>query len=228
MDRAEKIIDLLSRKYKINPEEFIVNKVRGRPLFDMIVGVMLSQNTSDKNAMKALENLRKEFGDPLDPCRIKDADQHRVEQLIRPAGMYRQRAMNILSLARLFCDRDFVKRLEEKIKYSNPLEAREILMKLPGIGIKSADVILNQYFGKPVFAVDTHIRRISLRLGVVESKSYRTISEWWMKNLPPEKYLLAHLLLITHGRRTCRARSPKCGECPIRDYCDYYRSAEGR
>ncbi len=228
MDRAEKIIDLLSRKYKINPEEFIVNKVRGRPLFDMIVGVMLSQNTSDKNAMKALENLRKEFGDPLDPCRIKDADHHRVEELIRPAGMYRQRAMNILSLARLFCDKDFVNRLEEKIKYSNPLEAREILMKLPGIGIKSADVILNQYFGKPVFAVDTHIRRISLRLGVVKTKSYRTISEWWMKNLPPEKYLLAHLLLITHGRRTCRARFPKCGECPIREYCDYYRSAEGR
>jgi len=228
LDRAEKIIDLLSRKYKINPEEFIVNKVRGRPLFDMIVGVMLSQNTSDKNAMKALENLRKEFGDPLDPCRIKDADHHRVEELIRPAGMYRQRAMNILSLARLFCDKDFVNRLEEKIKYSNPLEAREILMKLPGIGIKSADVILNQYFGKPVFAVDTHIRRISLRLGVVKTKSYRTISEWWMKNLPPEKYLLAHLLLITHGRRTCRARFPKCGECPIREYCDYYRSAEGR
>ena len=227
MNKAEEIIDLLSRKYRINPEEFIVNKVRGRPLFDMIVGVMLSQNTSDKNAMKALENLRRRFGDPLDPCRIKDADKHVVEELIRPAGLYRQRAENILSLARLFCNKYFVEKLMENIKHSNPLEAREILMKLPGIGIKSADVVLNQYFGKPVFAVDTHIRRISLRLGVVKSKSYRVISEWWMRNLPPEKYLLAHLLLITHGRRTCRARYSKCEECPIWDYCNYYRSERG-
>ncbi len=227
MNRAKKIIDLLSRKYRINPEEFIVNKVKGRPLFDMIIGVLLSQNTSDKNAIRALHNLRKAFGDPLNPCMIKEASPEQIEELIKPAGMYRQRAKKILALANLFCKENFAKELIDKIKASDPEKARDLLMSLPGIGIKSADVILNQYFGKPVFAVDTHIRRISLRLGVVKSKNYRTISDWWMKNLPRDKYLYAHLLLITHGRRTCKARTSKCGECPIRDYCEYYRSEKG-
>ncbi len=227
MDRAEEIIDLLSRKYRINLEEFIVNKVKGRPLFDMIIGVLLSQNTSDKNAIRALHNLRKAFGDPLNPCMIREASTEQIEELIKPAGMYKQRAKNVLALANLFCKENFTKELIDKIKTSDPEKARDLLISLPGIGIKSADVILNQYFEKPVFAVDTHIRRISLRLGVVKSKNYRTISNWWMKNLPQDKYLRAHLLLITHGRRTCKARAPKCSECPIRDYCEYYKSAKG-
>jgi len=227
LDRAEEIIDLLSRKYRINLEEFIVNKVKGRPLFDMIIGVLLSQNTSDKNAIRALHNLRKAFGDPLNPCMIREASPEYIEELIKPAGMYKQRAKNVLALANLFCKENFTKELIDKIKTSDPEKARDLLISLPGIGIKSADVILNQYFEKPVFAVDTHIRRISLRLGVVKSKNYRTISNWWMKNLPQDKYLRAHLLLITHGRRTCKARAPKCSECPIRDYCEYYKSAKG-
>jgi endonuclease-3 len=215
------ILERLRKKYKLNLSEFIAPQLTDKSLFEFIIGVMLSQNTSDKNAIKAYRRLLEKYGDPLRPEAILSKPIDELIDAIRPAGMYSVRARNIVHLARLFSNRGFEEELKNRIRRASLEEARKILTSLPGIGIKSADVILSQYFKIPAFPVDTHIRRITLRLGYVKSRSYREISEWWMKITPPEHYVEVHLLLITHGRRTCRARNPLCSECPLKDICRY-------
>ncbi len=215
------ILERLRGKYRLDLSEFIAPRLKKKSLFEFIIGVMLSQNTSDKNAIKAYERLIKRFGDPIKPKAIAKSSLEAIMEAIRPAGMYRVRARNIHELARIFSQPGFEEELTRKIRDAGLNEARRILMSLPGVGVKSADVILSQFFGKPAFPVDTHIRRITNRLGYVRSNNYHVLSKWWMENTSPENYVELHLLLITHGRRTCRARKPLCDECPIRDLCMY-------
>lgn len=215
----------LRERYVVELGEFIAPRLRGRNLFEFMVGVMLSQNTSDKNAIRAYNALREALGE-ITPEKILELGEERLAEIIRPAGMYRARARNIVGLARRLRGRGLVE-LDEKLGRLGVEEARRILVGLPGIGAKTADVILLMYYGKPTFPVDTHIRRITRRLGVVERDRYEDIRGWWMSQLPPDKYLEAHLLLITHGRRTCRARGPMCDACPLRDLCRYASERRG-
>lgn len=215
--------------HRLNLSEFIVPRLIGKPLFEFIVGVMLSQNTSDRNAIKAYKNLIKIYGSPLTPNKILSKPINVLEDAIKIAGIYKQRAKRIYELAKLFSKPGFEEELKEKIKALDVNEARQILMELPGVGIKSADVILSQYFGKPSFPVDTHIRRITARLGYVNTHDYLSISDWWKSILEPRNYLETHLLLIIHGRKICRARSPLCEKCLLsRDVCRYGRKRLGK
>ncbi len=216
------ILQRLREMHRLDLSEFIAPRLINRSLFEFIIGVMLSQNTSDKNAIKAYKNLIKIYGSPLSPDKILSKPINVLEEAIKIAGMYKQRAKRIYELAKLFSKPGFEKELREKINALNVDEARQVLMELPGVGIKSADVILSQYFGKPSFPVDTHIRRITIRLGYINAHDYISISNWWRTILEPKDYLEAHLLLITHGRRICRARGPLCEKCLLsRDICKY-------
>lgn len=216
------IEEVLRRHYNINPEEFVAMKLKDSSLFEIIIGTVLSQNTSDRNSLKAFNNLRRAFG-KLEPRKIAGSGRHSIEELIRPAGLYRNRARVIIELAEVFSREGFEEHLAKTIAELPAEPARRLLMELPGIGEKTADVVLLMYFNKPVFPIDTHIRRISRRLGVVSSASYNAISRYWIENASPHNYLSLHLLLIVHGRRTCKARNPRCSTCPISIYCNYAR-----
>ncbi len=224
---GEEIYRKLKKKYRINLNEFIAPRIKNKDLFEFIIGVLLSQNTSDKNAIRAYNNLLSNLGS-ITPEKILMKKPEEIAFLIKPAGMHFQRTKRIIELAKIFSNKEFVTELIDKIKNSSIEEGRKLLMNLPGIGEKTADVVLLMYFNKPVFPVDTHIRRITLRLGVVDKPSYEKISGWWMKELDEKHYLEAHLLLITHGRITCKAKNPDCKNCPIKQYCKYYASRSNK
>ncbi len=223
MGIGEEIYRELKKKYRINSNEFIVPRIKNKDLFEFIIGVVLSQNTSDKNAIRAYNNLVSSL-ETITPEKILMKKPEEIAFLIKPAGMHVQRAKRIIELAKIFSNKEFITELIDKIKNSSIEEGRKLLKNLPGVGEKTADVVLLMYFNKPVFPVDTHIRRITLRLGVVNKPSYEKISEWWMNELEKNHYLEAHLLLITHGRNTCKAKNPNCKNCPIIKYCKYHSS----
>lgn len=144
-----------------------------------------------------------------------------IADQIRVAGIHRERAIRMKELARTFKEKDVEKVLSNYINRGELDVARRELLKLPGIGRKTADVILLMYYRVPTFPVDTHITRITSRLGYVGNLSYNTIRDFWMKNTSPEHYLSLHLLLIEHGRRTCKSRRPLCNRCCIRELCNF-------
>ncbi len=223
VDKLRDIIVLLRRMHgRIDPGEFIATRVRSRGFFEFIVGVMLSQNTSDKNAIRAYEGLKKLLGGRITPEAVLSRSPEEIAEAIRPAGMYNQRARRIVELAEIFHGIG-EEELVLRIRGSSLEEARRILTDLPGVGVKTADVVLLMYFGKPTFPVDTHITRITRRLGVLERYSYEDIRRFWMNVLDEKDYLEGHLLLITHGRRICKARNPLCSRCLLRSFCSYWK-----
>ncbi len=222
MDESSDILVLLRKQHgSIDLSGFIAPRLRGVGLYEFIVGVMLSQNTSDRNAIRAYNNLKKLLN-KISPEKVLETSIEEIIKAIKPAGMYLSRSKRIVELAKLFNKPGFEEELINKIEKLDPEEARKLLVSLPGIGYKTADVVLLMYFGKPSFPVDTHIARITRRLGFVEKNNYEEIRRFWMKVFDPSDYLEAHLLLITHGRRICRARNPLCNICLLKNICKYY------
>jgi endonuclease-3 len=217
------IYSRLKSKYELNLEDFVAPRLRGMSLFEFIVAVILSQNTSDKNAWRAYSNLKSRLKE-ITPKRVLEINPGELTELIRPAGMHYTRSRKILELARVFAERNVESLIEENIERGDIEELRHLLLKLPGIGFKTADVVLLMYFNQPVFPVDTHITRITNRLGFVKRRNYEEISSFWARNTSPDKYLELHLLLIEHGRETCKARKTLCIECVIKDLCEYYKA----
>jgi endonuclease-3 len=220
------ILEKLEKFYNLDEEEFTVSYVSKTSLFEFIVAVVLSQNTSDKNAVKALENLRKRLG-VINPESVLNVGIEELADLIKPAGIHRERSRILLELAKIFCENMFEAKLIREVEKNDVEASRKILMRLPGVGPKTADVVLLVFFGKPVFPVDTHIRRITKRLGYVKKDNYYEISNFWASNTSQSNYMSLHLLLIAHGRRTCRALKPFCETCPINGFCEHGRRVVG-
>lgn len=210
----------LASKYVLNPEDFIAPRLKDISLFEFIIAVMLSQNTNDRNAWRAYENLKKSLG-TITPERIESIDLEDIAMSIKIAGMYRNRALRIKELARIFKLEDIDRCIRDNLSRGNIEEARKRLLEIPGVGYKTADVVLLMYYGVPIFPVDTHIKRITTRMGFIRKRDYDSISRFWANNTSPGNYLQLHLLLITHGRETCKARDPKCMHCVLRDLCSY-------
>ncbi|WP_291766290.1 endonuclease III domain-containing protein [Caldivirga sp. UBA161] len=204
----------------VNEKEFLGRWVfiNNASVFEGLVAVMLTQNTSDKVATRVYERLKERLG-LITPNAILSLSRGELENILRPIGSFRQRAGRLIELATVVNER-YGGSLEF-IRGMNTDEAKRILMSLPGVGPKTADVVLLN-LGKPVFPVDTHIMRISHRLGVVGS--YEKVSAFWIKLLKPSEYLMVHLGLIAFGRAICRSRKPLCGNCPLRVKCKYYIS----
>ena len=212
------VLKSLKSSLSVNVEDYVAldSYERSKSAFALLIATVLSQNTSDKNAMKAFESLKKRIG--LSPDRISKASLKELEEAVRPAGLYKRRAMVIKELSSMVSERGeewLLKILEMPLE-----EARKELLKLPGIGRKTADVLLLFLAGKPTFPVDTHITRIAKRIGIVDEKaSYEEIRSKLMEIFSPEDYLEAHLLLIALGRRYCKALKPLCESCPVRQHC---------
>lgn len=203
---------------KVNEEEFLGRWVfiNNASVFEGLVAVMLTQNTSDKVATRVYERLKGRLGS-ITPNTILSLSVSELEDILRPIGSFRQRARRLIELAIVVNERyggslEFIRSMSVN-------EAREILMSLPGVGPKTADVVLLN-LGKPVFPVDTHIMRISHRLGI--EGGYEKVSSFWIRLLNPSEYLMAHLGLIAFGRAICKSRKPLCSNCPLRVKCRYY------
>jgi endonuclease III len=174
--------------------------------FELLVAVVLSAQATDKSVNLA---TRKLF--PATPEKIVKLGVSGLEECIRSIGLYRTKAKNVVALSKI---------LLEEHGGEVPAE-REALERLPGVGRKTANVVLNTAFGQPTMAVDTHILRVANRTGLAPGKDARQVEERLLKFTPPEFAKNAHHWLILHGRYVCLARKPGCPQCLIRDLCEF-------
>ena len=176
--------------------------------YTLLVAVVLSAQATDKGVNKATKALFEIADTPEKMVKLGEA---RLTQHIKTIGLYRNKAKNVIALS---------KALAEQHRGHVPRD-REALEALPGVGRKSANVVLNVAFGEPVIAVDTHIFRVSNRTGLAPGKDPRAVEDALARVTPDEYKLHAHHWLILHGRYTCVARKPLCPTCVVRDLCRY-------
>ncbi len=186
----------------------------------ILVSIVLSQNTSDKNAGIALQRLKKRVGDYLDPNKLKELSAEELEEIIKPSGMQRQKSRTIINILKEFEDNP------DALMVEDPVRLRERLLRVRGVGPKTADVFLLFVRGYPTFPMDTHIRRFLERMGIGrKSEPYERLREKILQLLPrdPRFLLAAHLAIIIHGREICKARNPLCRKCVINSFCPYHK-----
>lgn len=210
-NRASQILDILRKEFEL-PEW----REKDRNPFKTLIFTVISQNTHSRNTSRAFENLSKKF--KIDPEGLSKADVVEIEDALRVAGLYRNKARVIKRLSEII-----VKDLGGSINFifEKPLEqARKALLELPGVGPKTADVVLLFSARKPTLPIDTHINRISKRLALVNVEAdYESIRKKLQLLFDPRDYFRVHVLLIALGRRYCRARQPLCKQCPVTQLC---------
>jgi endonuclease III len=176
--------------------------------YELLVAVVLSAQATDKSVNEATAGLFKEYNTPEKMVKLGVAG---LEPLIKTIGLYRTKAKNVVALSRILLD-----------EHGGEVPAeREALERLPGVGRKTANVVLNTAFGQPVIAVDTHLFRVANRTGLAPGTDPLEVEQKLMKFTPPEFLKNAHHWLILHGRYTCLARKPGCPQCLIRDLCEF-------
>lgn len=190
-------------------------KSRREPFATLVVTI-ISQNTTETNTFKAFEALSNRF--EIRPEDIAKAETLEIEKAIKSAGLYKSKAQAIKQAATTILEK-YGGTLQSIL--SSPLEeARQTLMQFPGIGPKTADVILLFSAKRSTIPVDTHVNRVSKRLGFVPfNGDYEVVRNNLESLFNPDDYLAVHLFLIALGRKTCKARHPKCNECPVKMYC---------
>lgn len=178
--------------------------------FELLIATILSAQCTDKRVNIITERLFKKYKRPEDFLRLTLAE---LQEEIRECGLYRNKSKSILETCKI---------LKEKYDGKVP-ESLEELMTLPGVGRKTANVVLSNAFSKQAIAVDTHVFRVSNRIGLADSKDVFTTEKQLMELIPENLWSLSHHLLIHHGRNLCTARKPKCGECPVSHLCLYLK-----
>jgi endonuclease III len=176
--------------------------------YQLLVAVVLSAQATDKSVNLATAGLFKVAAAPRDMLKLGVAG---VEEHIKRIGLFRNKAKNVVALSEIL-----VREHDGKVP-----ETREALEALPGVGRKTANVVLNTAFGQPTMAVDTHIFRVANRTGLAPGKDVLEVEEKLLKFTPPGYLMNAHHWLILHGRYVCLARKPGCPQCLIRDLCDF-------
>ncbi len=200
-DRAEKIILTLQNHYgKVKPG------LDYDGMYQLTISVVLSAQTTDKQVNKITPVLFSKYSDFQN---LQNAKTEDVEAIIKSTGFYHTKALNIIKLSSMICG-SFNGKVPDTI---------EQLITLPGVGRKSANVILAQGHGIPGLAVDTHVKRISRRLGLTERENPDSIEADLKKLLPENIWSNSHLLMIHHGRTKCHARKPECISCPVLKEC---------
>jgi endonuclease III len=176
--------------------------------FELLAAVLLSAQATDVGVNKATRQL---FPVANTPQAILDLGLERLEGFIRTIGLYPTKARNLMATCRILVD-----------QYGGEVpRTREALESLPGVGRKTANVVLNVAFGEETMAVDTHIFRVGNRTGLAPGKTPMEVEQALMKRVPKEYRVDAHHWLILHGRYVCVARTPRCWECAVIQYCDY-------
>lgn len=189
--------------------------------FEVLVSTILSQKTERRGTRKAFDELKEKIG--LTPEKIAGAPLSDITDAIKAAGLYRSKASKIKEVAQIVLDR-YGGDLSAILDMHTP-EARKKLTDMPGVGPKTADILLSFVGKRPVFPVDVHIERVGKRLGLVSQKAkYKESKASYEQVIPPEDRMRTHMALIEFGREICTARNPKHGICPVSEYRDYYQS----
>jgi len=199
--KTKKIWEALEKVYKGTK-----GALRFKNPFELLVAVVLSAQSTDKRVNQITERLFPRYSTPE---KFASLTQDELEGLIKDCGLFRMKAKNLLATSQILL-KDYQGEVPNRM---------ELLVKLPGVGRKSANVILSQAFGLPGFAVDTHVLRVSNRLGLAKGKTPEAVEKEITKTLVPELWGEAHHWLIWHGRLVCTARKPKCEVCPIGEFC---------
>ncbi len=206
-DRSAQIISILRKTYSNTKPDLNFENI-----YQLTVAVVLSAQTTDRQVNEATPELFKKYPDfpALAEAPIED-----VEKLVKSTGFYRNKARNIIKLSQQI--RDF---------HNNVVPNKmEELIKIAGIGRKTANVILSVGYDIPGLAVDTHVARISQRLGYTEQKSPEKIEKDLCDIIPQKEWKIAHILFIRHGRDRCKARNPLCEKCPLGSFCLYIKDS---
>jgi endonuclease-3 len=205
MKRAD-IVELFTRLRELNPHP--TTELEYDTPFQLLVAVVLSAQATDVGVNKATRKLFPQAGTPQ---AILALGEEGLKRYINTIGLYNAKAKNVIALCRI---------LVEQHDGEVP-RTREALEALPGVGRKTANVVLNTAFGEPTIAVDTHIFRVANRTGLAPGKDVRAVEDKLERVVPAEFKKDAHHWLILHGRYVCKARKPDCPLCPIRDLCQY-------
>jgi endonuclease-3 len=202
----EKRTEIFTRFQQANPEP--KTELEYSTPFELLAAVLLSAQATDKGVNIA---TRKLFAVANTPAAIAALGVEGVEQYIKTIGLFRSKAKHLVQTAEILRDR-----------FNGEVPAnREDLESLPGVGRKTANVVLNTAFGQPTMAVDTHIFRVSNRTGIAPGKDVLAVEKGLLKFIPQEFMLNAHHWLILHGRYVCKARKPECARCSILDLCEF-------
>lgn len=209
MKRAD-ILALFETLRKANPHP--KSELNYQTHYQLLVAVVLSAQATDVGVNKATPAL---FQAAPDPEAMVALGEETIRNHIKTIGLYNNKARSVFSLSQRLIDHHG----------SQVPDTRKALEALPGVGHKTASVVLNVAFGQPTLAVDTHVMRVANRLGLVQEKNPKKV-EAQLVSMIPEPYLQhAHHWLILQGRYVCTARAPQCGRCPIYEWCSFYRSA---
>ena len=207
--RTKEILDKLDEVYTTEYKCYLNHENPGQ----LLIATMLSAQCTDARVNIVTKDLFKEYPDIQ---AFAHADLKELEQDIKPTGFYHNKAKNIIGCAQMVCE-----------KYGGEVPGTlEELTLLPGVGRKTANVIRGNIFHEPSVVVDTHVKRISKRLGFTKEEDPEKIEMDLMKVLPKEHWILYNIQIITFGRQICFARSPKCEECFLTDYCKEYKERQ--
>ncbi|MBB5357992.1 endonuclease-3 [Rhodanobacter sp. ANJX3] len=205
MKRAD-VIELFTRLRELNPHP--TTELAYSTPFELLVAVVLSAQATDVGVNKATKKL---YPVANTPQAIFDLGEDGLKRYISSIGLFNAKAKNVIALCRLLIDRH-----DGEVPRD-----RAALEALPGVGRKTANVVLNTAFGEPTMAVDTHIFRVANRTGLAPGKDVRAVEDKLVKVIPDEFKMDAHHWLILHGRYVCKARKPDCPQCVIRDLCRF-------
>ena len=208
-EKTEKVLEGLARQHPdARPELDFTNP------YELLIATILSAQCTDKQVNKVTPAL---FSAYPDPAAMAKAEPEDIEPYIHSCGFFRSKAKNIVMACR-----DIVSQHGGQVP-----ENREALESLAGVGRKTANVVLSNAFGVPAIAVDTHVFRVSNRIGLACAKNVEETERQLMANIPEDKWSIAHHWLIFHGRRVCSAQRPKCGECMISELCLFNNKDRG-
>lgn len=203
--KLHQVYEVLSKLY---PKGLAPEAKSGETLYQSLITVMLSAQSKDERTVKAATQL---FEYAKTPNEILALGEDKIKDLIKPAGLYNAKARNIILMTK-----DLLDRFDGVVPRD-----RKNLMSLPGVGRKSADIILRFEYGDNAIPVDTHVYRLTHRIGIHSFKKADDAAEYLEKNTPSEYAEDAHMWLLIHGKRVCRAIRPACGSCALKDLCDY-------
>ncbi len=211
MNRAKRR-EIFERLRANNPHP--TTELHYRNPFELLIAVILSAQATDKSVNKATGPLFERYNTPQ---ALLALGEDGLKAYIKTIGLYNSKAKNIIATCQ-----QLIERHDGQVPHD-----RNALQALPGVGRKTANVVLNTAFGEPTMAVDTHIFRVANRTGLAPGKTVLEVEKKLLKFIPEEFLKDAHHWLILHGRYTCTARNPKCGECIICDLCEYrHKTAE--
>lgn len=203
-DDIKKAVAILGRAYARSCD---ILKKRSDP-FQTVISTALSAQSTDDQVDRVTPALFRRYPTPEKLARAKISD---VEKVIKSVGLYKSKARNIVAAARV---------LIERFGGVVPSDLCELIV-LPGVGRKTANVVLIKSFGKAAMPVDTHVFRVANRIGIGVGKTPEEVEKKLISAIPEKKLAEAHFWLITHGRAICHARNPECGRCPVSKLCDY-------